>query len=152
MLRVLIGARYDPTRKRAGEPDRNKGKVTAYKTEPDKLHYCIVVFRDQEMTLDEAKLKIAEFNKFHFKDLRLRISNLFLDPESKTPIIVIRRFKDQANAMLYYNSTVEKPAGFLGKRTDFDLYPVTQFNYREILKKRSLEDYDVFFIDNYLNN
>ncbi|MBT8221398.1 MAG: tetratricopeptide repeat protein [Bacteroidia bacterium] len=151
MLRVLIGARYDPTRKRAGEVDRGLNKNTVFKAEPEKLHYCIVIFRDTEMTLDEAKLKIAEFNKFHFKDLRLRISNLFLDPESKTPIIVIRRFTTQEKAMEYYDTTVAKESSFLGKRVDFEMYPVTQFNYREILRKRSLEGYTEFFRANYLN-
>lgn len=151
MLKVLLGGRFDNGRARADAPDRGLNKSKVFKVETDKLHYCIVIFRDQNMTLDEAKLKIAEFNKFHFKDLRLRISNLFLDPESKTPLIVIRRFTTQAQAMEYYNSTVEKESSFLGKRVDFDLYPVTQFNYREILRKRDLQDYDSFFVDNYLN-
>jgi len=151
MMRVLVGGRYNPNRPSVGEPDRGLNKNTVFKVETDKLHYCIVIFRDQEMTLDEAKLKIAEFNKFHFKDLRLRISNLFLDPESKTPIIVIRRFTSQANAMEYYDTTVAKSSSFLGKKVDYDLYPVTQFNYREILRKRDLQDYDSFFRENYLN-
>jgi len=126
MLRVLLGGRFDNGRVRADAPDRGLNKSKVFKVEADKLHYCIVIFRDQNMTLDEAKLKIAEFNKFHFKDLRLRISNLFLDPESKTPLIVIRRFTTQAKAMEYYDSTIDKSSSFLGKRVDFDLYPVTR--------------------------
>lgn len=148
MLRVLLGARADNGRA-AANVDRGLNKNKVFKAEPDKLHYVIVIFKDQKMTLDDAKLKIAEFNKFHFKDDRLRISNLVLDPESKTPIIVIRRFVNQEKAMTYYNTTVDKASSFLGKKTDFEMYPVTQFNYREILRKRDLQDYDQFFKDNY---
>jgi hypothetical protein len=38
---------------------------------------------------------------------------------------------------------------FLPANADFEIYPVTQHNYREIIKQRSLENYRDFFGEHY---
>ncbi|MEL7426641.1 MAG: hypothetical protein AAFN81_26850, partial [Bacteroidota bacterium] len=66
------------------------------------------------------------------------------------PVLVLRRFKDKAAAMSYYNG-VEKNAGdFINANdVDFQMFPITQSNYREVLRNRSVDGYDVFFRGNY---
>ena len=120
-----------------------------YKYEEDKLHYMIVVFDDNEISLTDAKVKVSDYHSKYHKLDKLRISNIYLGGgEEKIPLIVVRRFKDKAKAMEYYDG-VEKNKGDFVAGEGYKVYPVTQNNYRQILKSKSLAGYESFFKDNY---
>ena len=121
------------------------GKYTA---EDDKLHYMIVVFDDTNISLTDAKVKVSDYhNKYHKLD-KLRISNIYLGSgDEKIPLIVVRRFKDKVKAMEYYDGWEKNKKDYA--EGDYNLYPVTQGNYREILKSKSVDGYDAFFEENY---
>ena len=121
-----------------------------FKQEDDKLHYMIVVFDEAGVALNEAKAAISDYNRQFHKLDKLRISNIYLGSSTKTPIIVIRRYKTKDNAMDYYEGVLKNTEEFLPNVPDFKLYPVTQNNYREILKAKSLEGYQEFFEAVYL--
>lgn len=121
----------------------------AYKYEEDKLHYMIVVFDDSEISLTDAKVKVSDFHSKYHKLDKLRISNIYLGGgEEKIPLIVVRRFKDKAKAMEYYEG-IDKNKGDYVAGDGYKVYPVTQNNYRQILKSKSLAGYDSFFEENY---
>ncbi len=129
----------------------NAGGASAgtYKFEEDKLHYMIVVFDDSDVSLTDVKVKVSDFhNKYHKLD-KLRISNIYLGGgEEKIPLIVVRRFKDKTKAMEYYDG-IEKNKGDFVAGEGYKVYPVTQNNYRQILKSKTLAGYDDFFEENY---
>jgi len=121
----------------------------AYTYEEDKLHYMIVVFDDAEMSLTDAKVKVSDYHSKYHKLDKLRISNIYLGGgEEKIPLIVVRRFKNKAKAMEYYEG-VEKNKGDFVAGSSYNVYPVTQNNYRQILKSKTLAGYDSFFEENY---
>ena len=119
-----------------------------YTYQEDKLHYMIVVFEDGDIPLTDMKVKVSDYhNKYHKLD-KLRISNIYLGTgEDKIPLIVVRRFKDKDTAMTYYDGVQKNSGDFV--TGGYKLYPVTQDNYRQILKNKSLDGYDDFFELNY---
>ncbi|MFK7934997.1 MAG: tetratricopeptide repeat protein [Saprospiraceae bacterium] len=130
----------------AGEFDPANSK---FKQEDNKLHYMILVFNDPDISLAETKASISDYNSKYHKLDKLRISNIYLGSDVKTPIIVVRRFKTRKNAMKYYDG-VQGAEDFIKSGAPFEMYPVTQNNYREILKSKSLDGYQAFFEAVYL--
>ncbi|MEZ4955368.1 MAG: hypothetical protein R2825_17540 [Saprospiraceae bacterium] len=127
------------------------GQVGNYKVEDDQLHYVIVVFNN-DVSLNDAKVGVSDYNsKYHSQD-KLRMNNIYLGTgEDRHPIVAIRRFKDKADAMDYYNGVQKNSKDFLDKKTfEYELLAVGQGNYRELLKSKNLADYRTFFELNYL--
>ncbi|MGK0365127.1 MAG: outer membrane protein assembly factor BamD (BamD/ComL family) [Saprospiraceae bacterium] len=125
------------------------GANGVYSYEEDKLHYMIVVFDDSEISLTDAKVKVSDYHSKYHKLDKLRISNIYLGGgEEKIPLIVVRRFKDKVKAMEYFDG-VEKNKGDYVPGGGYKVYPVTQNNYRQILKSKTLAGYESFFEENY---
>ena len=121
-----------------------------FKQTMDELHYLLVVFNDAETDLNAAKVKVAEFNNKYNKSDRLRVTNVYLGAGNKTPVLVIRRVKSGELAMKYVNNAIEREKEFLNAgQFDYDVYAVSQSNYREVLKARSVEGYREWFKENY---
>ena len=138
--------------KQASGPGQNRPNLdeSKFTFEAEKLHYMIVVF-DGEVNLNDAKVGVSDYNRNYHKLDKLRISNIYLgNLEEKVPIIVIRRFKDLKKAMGYYDS-VQKNSGDFLSDFKYEIFPVTQNNYRQILRSKSMDGYKEFFELNYLN-
>lgn len=166
-LRNVV-ARYPETdeQRRAREILRLLGETTAalpggakeaiedYKMEENKLHYVIVAFSDTDIDLNAAKIAVSDYNQKYHKLDRLRISNIFLGQQAKdrVPLLVLRRFKDSKTAMDYYNGVQLNEKDFVdGKKMPYEVLPITQNNYRQVLKDKTVENYRIFFQANYLN-
>lgn len=127
--------------------DTQQGK---FKLEPEALHYVAVVItskNDQKIT--DAKVSLANFNKEFFRTDNLRLSNIFLNNDTSKPILVIRKFSNQKKAMTYVNAAKDSGDDFLTTKMEYQVYPLTQANYREVLRNKSFEGYGEFFEENY---
>ncbi len=122
---------------------------TGYLVEPEALHYCIVLLEGNEVRVDEAKAQISDFNRQFFKLDQLKVSNLYLGSDTNQPIILIRKFDHKNAAMGYYKAIDKNKLAFLNNTFKYKVFPVTQNNYRQILKERSIENYVRFFEENY---
>lgn len=129
-------------------PGEEKIKDTQFAYEPDQLHYVIITFAG-DVKLNEQKARLSDFNRKYFELNKLRISNIFLGTDVNKPIIVVRRFKNRDEAMRYYETAQKNSADFLSLKTNFNLSAITQNNYREVLKAKSLDGYQTFFEANY---
>ena len=123
-----------------------------YKYEPDKLHYLIIAL-NASAVLNDVKISVSDYNrKYHSQD-KLRISNIYLDsPDGdgqRTPLVVVRRFKTADDVMKYYDGVMRNKKDFIDSDI-YELYPITQTNYREVLRNKNLSDYKPFFEANYL--
>lgn len=135
------------------QTEKNKksdpGSAGKFKVDPEKLHYFIVVITGgTEVSLTDAKNSISDYNREFHKLKKLRISPVSLGDQ---PMIVMRRFKSQEKAMDYYNTLIKNQENFLPEGVTYELYPITQSNYRTVLKGKSLAGYPEFFDENYLN-
>lgn len=138
----------------ASLPVGAKEEMQKFTYEEDKLHYLIIAFKSQDINLTDNKVSVSDYNEKYHRMARLRISNIYLgnDADSRVPILVLRRFKDKNEAMAYYKGVEKKRAEFIKETgVDYELFPLTQDNYREVLKERSLDTYRLFFQQYYLN-
>ena len=126
--------------------------VDEFKVENDKLHYVIVtVFDTEENNIDNAKIKMSSYNKKYHKSDNLKITDIFLNPESKSKIILVRRFNNKAKAMDFIDGTLKNADDFVnGDEIAFDIFAITQRNYREVIKQKSTNNYKVFYEKSYL--
>lgn len=121
-----------------------------FKIEYETIHYIIVAF-DGSIDLTQAKVAVSDFNKQYYKLEKLRISNIYLgDSEARVPLIVIRRFDDKVKAMDYYQTVEKNKQAFMSGDTPYSVFAVSQTNYRELLRNKTLTGYPEFFELHYL--
>ncbi len=130
----------------------SEGQVGDYKVTNDQLHYVLVVFNG-EVVMNDAKITITDYNEKYHKPQKLRMNNIFIgDGESKTPVIAIRRYNDKKDAMEYLDVVKKNSKDFLDSaKFKFELLPISQDNYKELLKSKNIDEYRVFFEKNYMN-
>ncbi len=124
-----------------------------FKVADNKLHYFIIALTGEEdIKLSDAKIAVSDYNRKYHKLDKLRISNVMLGSASKggTPVLVIRRFKNKKEAMNYYSGATNNSSDLLPDKVQYEMYPITQFNYRMVLKEKSLEGYKEFFAEHYM--
>jgi len=139
-----------------GDSASNKGygetglSSAKFVVEENALHFVIVYIENQDaVSINDAKVAIAEFDKKYFQLDNLKTSNLVFDPGKNQSLILIRSFTTKDKAMNYYDTAVRNPNDFLPKNAIFQAYPITQKNYREVIKARTLDSYKEFFEANY---
>ncbi|MBK9015125.1 MAG: tetratricopeptide repeat protein [Saprospiraceae bacterium] len=128
-----------------------EGQVGNYVVTDDQLHYVVIVFNN-DVVLNDAKIIVSDYNEKYHKPQKLRMNNIYLgEGESKKPVIAIRRYTDKKDAMEYYNTVQKNKKDFLDEsKYQYDVFPISQDNYRELLKSKTLDDYRAFFEKNYL--
>lgn len=131
---------------------KSEGQVGNYVVADDQLHYVVVVFLN-DVSLNDAKIVVSDYNAKYHNPQKLRMNNIFLgEGDSKYPLIAIRRFKDKAEAMDYYRTVQKNQKDFLDKgKYQYEVMPISQDNYRELLRAKNLTEYKTFFELNYLN-
>lgn len=129
-----------------------KEELENFSKDDEKLHYVIAVLYDSnDAKKRKAKVAVSKYNKEHHKQDKLRISDIVLNREDKSMIILIRKFKNAKVALDYYKGVFKKKDAFIDEdEVSYDLYTVSQKNYREIVKQRTTRNYKAFFEENYL--
>lgn len=125
----------------------------AFTLDDDKLHYFLIVLYGSDLPLDDIKIAISDYNREHHRLEQLRLSNIFLGTDINTPILVIRKFDNKEQAMRYYQEVKDRKdfLGETGKKTyNKEFFPITQENYRRVLKNKTLDGYREFFNQHYL--
>ena len=150
MLRLLGDESSFSTINDGSDNEATVGKKGKFKVDDKDLHYVIVAL-EGDADLGKAKSDVGQYHRKFFKNESMRVSNIYLgkDQKDRVPIIVIRRFKGKEKAMAYYDGVKKNAKDFLGINFKYQIYPITQNNYRQILKERSLSDYPKFFEENY---
>lgn len=119
--------------------------------QPDKLHYILVIVHNaNDDDLKIIKTSISRYNKKYYKLDRLRMSNIYFDTKGKDQVILLRKFDKAASAMKYFNDVSKSKDEFIESTYDFEVYAVSQKNYREVIKHRSINQYRAFFNKYYL--
>lgn len=119
----------------------------------DGLHYVVVVLYDASgKDVDDTKISISGFNRQFFKADRLQQSDISLNRELNSHLILIRKYSNEAKAMDYWKTIQKNEDKFISNEVNFEVYPVTQNNYREIIKQKSINAYRAYFEKEYLGN
>lgn len=121
-----------------------------FKAEDDKLHFMLVVlYNPEEKVTNKVKISISDYNGNYHLSEKLKMTSVELDTESNNPILVIRKFDSKKQAMKYFEGVMKKPKEFISDFDNWELLAVTQNNYREILRLKSLSEYKTYFKKNY---
>ena len=130
-----------------GGAEEHEGDFTVNESE---LHYVLIVFESDDIDLNANKITVSDYNKSYHSLDRIRISNVYLGEKNNVPVLVLRRFKNKDKAMEYYEGIQKNSSDFIDTATNsFQIFPITQSNYREVLRNRTVEGYGAFFQKNY---
>ena len=130
------------------------GNPTSFINEKDKLHYIIIpIYGGNAKIVREVKTLVNQYNAESFSELDIKSTSLNLNKETKVHLVLLRRFSDADKAMDYYNQFKRDADKVLDPaKYSFDMYPVNQHNYREIITTKSASSYGEFFKQNYLED
>ncbi|MFZ1296844.1 MAG: hypothetical protein WAT16_02280 [Saprospiraceae bacterium] len=133
------------------EISQNTLDQTNFKLEDDKMHFVLIVLFDpQDKVVDKAKISISDYNQNYHKPENLKMTSVELDIEINQPLILIRKFDTRSAAMKYYEGIQRKPKEFITGFDNWESFVITQNNYREVLRLKTLTEYKTFFKKNYL--
>ncbi len=124
-------------------PDNN------FKYEPEVLHYTLISYDNTNLNTNDAKVSISNFNNKYFRLDKLKVSNIFMNTSGDNPMLIIRKFKDAKEGDKYCQVLIEKQEEVLGGKA-FVAYPISQANYRELMKIKSVDAYAQFYQKNYI--
>jgi tetratricopeptide (TPR) repeat protein len=126
-------------------------QVTTDQFEPqnDQVHSVIIALSDPS-ALNDAKNAVSDYHRKYHDLEKLRISDVVLvNGETRTTLIVVRRFKDKTDALRYYQGVLKNSKDFIVS-TKYEIYPISQGNYGKLFSTvKSIETYKNFFEANY---
>jgi tetratricopeptide (TPR) repeat protein len=118
-----------------------------FQRDESSIHYVTVI----TYALDETehvnfKVAISEFCKKYFKSERLQLGDATLNIQDNSQIILIRKFDNEAKAIEFYTKASKEKEDFTGnKEYTFDIFPISQTNYRKMVSERSAVSYRTYF-------
>lgn len=130
--------------------NQNEAKQN-FMMEKEKTHYVIIVLDgNKSNNLQDAKISISNYNRKYHKLDKIKTSSSTLNIENETELILLRRFKNKNAAMKYYKQALRNRKEFIETKMSYSIFPISQHNFREIMKQKSIKEYEVFFKSEYL--
>lgn len=128
----------------------NLSSAPKFEPDPTGIHFILVMITDhKDADAQDVKVSISNFNRKYYNLDKLKISSLRFDTQGNQTLVLVRSFKDAATAMKYFENAKKNGGEFAPSGTNYEIFPVTQNNYREIVKQKSIEPYRPFFSANY---
>jgi tetratricopeptide (TPR) repeat protein len=124
--------------------------ASIYTNGDDEMHYVIVVLQSKEISLNDAKIIVSKYNSKYHKLDNLKISNIVLGEKNNLPVVVLRRFESKTQAMKYFEGTRKNKRDFIQDPTLYEMFAISQTNYRQLITTRAIEPYREFFLKTYL--
>ncbi|MCC6816513.1 MAG: tetratricopeptide repeat protein [Saprospiraceae bacterium] len=127
-------------------------QAAEFAQEEDKPHYMLIVFFNPPLKqVDKAKISISDYHAKYNKLDNLKMTSVEINTDNNTSAILVRKFEDKSQAMKYYQSVSRNRDEYVPGYQAYELYPISQNNYRKILDLRSVKEYQDFFKKNYEN-
>ncbi len=129
-----------------GMEDPNEAESEKYNFKPSEEHYFIVVFDGGKKS--SVLAGFSDFNRKMYESSNLR-TNSYLVGEKNT--IAVQSFADKDLAEKYYVEFLKKDKFFkdLGVQA-YDLFIISQSNFRILLGDKNSDAYSLFFVRNYI--
>lgn len=118
-----------------------------YQRDPAVTHYVAVITYNLEETRHiNFKVAISEYNKKNFKKENLQLGDGTLNLDENAQIILVRKFENEDKAMEYYRKVLADASEFTaGESYPYDVYAISQANYRKMISERNAASYRAFF-------
>ena len=135
--------KFDPKKKQLNLINKENWK---FSYSPDTIHYFIMIATKGKFSINKAKNSIADFNMSNFSDLRLKVSNSFLNTSDQ--MIMVKFFNDSKKALDYYLSfKVNK--GIVKNYKEENFFVISPDNLRELYLEKNPDNYVKFFEEFY---
>ncbi len=147
----LLGERSSTTSALDGaaEVGKTAAEPSNFELATEQAHFFVAVL-PKGANVAEARTKVSDYDANYHRLDKLTVGNVFMVSNGEqVPVVVVRRFDNQAAAMNYFTGATGKKAEFLGG-VEFEAAVISQNNYREVLRNKSFAEYLQFFQDNYL--
>ncbi|MFH0866561.1 MAG: tetratricopeptide repeat protein [Bacteroidota bacterium] len=122
-----------------------------YTLSDDAIHFYVLIVNvsDKTVKISDIKNNLSDYNTTNYSASKLTVSNIFLD--NTRQLITITNFDNKTKALLYYNG-IKSNTTIFGKlkSADYTQFVISVDNYPIMYKKKDIENYFQFFLDNYL--
>ena len=124
---------------------------TEFTKNDNERHYVVVVLFDySDEVLQKAKLAANDYNQQFYSLSNLKIGEQTLNKEENTQLLLVRTFDNFAKANDYYINVYKDLQKFIPQElTGYELYPISQINFRKMISQRTHKRYRAFFEKNY---
>ena len=148
ILRILEfgGPITEAPKETANNNNDDSDPVKKFVLGDDRLHYVIVIL-NKNADLEEAKIVVSEFDSKYHRTDALNVSSMFFSTESETPVVVVRKFRDKTVALKYTEGVAKNGQDFL--KGTYEVFAISQDNYREVIRQKTIEAYRKFYDANY---
>ncbi|MDX1943323.1 MAG: tetratricopeptide repeat protein [Saprospiraceae bacterium] len=131
-------------------PGQQKIETDQFEVQNDQVHSVIVVLEDVA-SLNDCRNAVSDYNKKYHDPDKLRVTDVILPSgETKTPLIVVRRFKNKDDALKYITGIEKNAKDFIPSKFTYEIYAISQTNYGKLFATvKSVEVYKTFYDANY---
>jgi outer membrane protein assembly factor BamD (BamD/ComL family) len=114
-------------------------------------HYVVVVLFDYtDEVLQKAKIAVNDYNNEYYRLQKLQIGEQALSKDENTQLLLVRSFDNFSKANDYYLGAYKDLEKFIPKTVaGYELYPISQKNFRKMITQRSHNKYRAFFESKY---
>ncbi|HAQ65635.1 MAG TPA: hypothetical protein DCR43_07275 [Bacteroidales bacterium] len=115
------------------------------------LHGCLVIVKTDSVDVNVVKIRLSDFNTKSFQSNNYSISSLLLD--NIWQIVNVSGFKNQQEAMDYYNTLMQNPyiLAPIGKVSHY-IFVISSENYPIFYGAKDLKEYELFFRSKYFTS
>jgi tetratricopeptide (TPR) repeat protein len=132
--------------KEQGNEDANENESKKYKFDPGEEHYFIVIYDGGSKS--DILAGFSDYNRVKHNLQQIKINSYLVGDKS---VIAAQTFEDKDQAEAYYLEFIKNDKFFkdLGIRA-YDLYIISQSNFRTLLVDNDADAYAMFFVRNYI--
>jgi tetratricopeptide (TPR) repeat protein len=121
-----------------------------FTTDDDARHYiAIIVMSSDADPIDKAEIVVAGYNTTYHNTDNLVLAKAGLSIDESTQLILIRSFDNKKHAMKYYEG-VKKSTDQYITNVSYEMFAISQTNYRKMLAQKTHSNYQAFFESTYL--
>lgn len=129
-----------------GNEDANEEESLKYKFNPGEEHYFIVIYDGGSKS--DILAGFSDYNREQHNLEQIKVNTYLVGDKN---VIAAQSFVDKDKAEAYYLEFIKKDKFFkdLGIRA-YDLYIISQSNFRTLLVDNNADAYTLFFVRNYI--
>lgn len=125
-----------------------KSGVSNYIYSSDSKHLFILVFPNSAGSVNQAKIKVSDFNEASFSTKNLETKSSFIDADNQ--VISVKLFDNKKAAMDYYVAFKVNKTVVQSLNVNYQYFVITEKNFAALFVEKDLPKYLEFFQKNYL--
>ncbi len=125
-----------------------KSGASNYIYSSDSKHLFILVFPNTAGSVNQAKIKVSDFNEASFSTKSLETKSSFIDADNQ--VISVKLFDNKKAAMDYYLAFKVNKTIVQSLNSNYQYFVITEKNFAALFVEKDLAKYIEFFQKNYL--